>query len=273
MVPPPRTSTIVFASSHFSLTSISPLLQLTTLPSAPTAPRAQPPKGEGMRVFAKVLQLTAASVAVFYAIHAFAGKQPATMSKEWQEASNEYALVHITPVSPFRPQLGEVSAPAELDDANLSDYRKRRSTPSTASAKRVTKARASSRAPLPRSHRCTSCPTGNELISTPDGRRHPSHDLYVDLITSYSFHSHVRHVFVSEDGPPPVRAAVDCSILSFLASIGKCVYPVLCYNQCISFVAIEQELWCDIGYKIRVCVSVYVSLPIWRGLRSDSEPT
>ncbi|KAJ5457700.1 hypothetical protein N7475_009088 [Penicillium sp. IBT 31633x] len=55
-------------------------------------PRAQAPKGEGWRVFAKVTQLTLASVAIFYAIHAFAGKQPATMSKEWQEASNEYAL-------------------------------------------------------------------------------------------------------------------------------------------------------------------------------------
>ncbi|KAJ5496473.1 ATP synthase subunit beta mitochondrial [Penicillium fimorum] len=55
-------------------------------------PRAQAPKGEGLRVFAKVLQLTAVSVAIFYGIHSFAGKQPATMSKEWQEASNEYAL-------------------------------------------------------------------------------------------------------------------------------------------------------------------------------------
>jgi cytochrome c oxidase subunit 4 len=67
-------------------------------------PRAQSPKGEGWRIFGKVVQLTAASVAIFYAVHAFAGKQPATMSKEWQEASNEYALV-ISPLSnpPFRP--------------------------------------------------------------------------------------------------------------------------------------------------------------------------
>ncbi|KAJ5177591.1 Cytochrome c oxidase subunit IV family [Penicillium coprophilum] len=55
-------------------------------------PRAQAPKGEGLRVFFKVAQLTAVSVAIFYGIHAFAGKQPGTMSKEWQEASNEYAL-------------------------------------------------------------------------------------------------------------------------------------------------------------------------------------
>ncbi|KAJ5442473.1 Cytochrome c oxidase subunit IV family [Penicillium cf. griseofulvum] len=55
-------------------------------------PRAQAPKGEGLRVFFKVAQLTAVSVAIFYGIHSFAGKQPGTMSKEWQEASNEYAL-------------------------------------------------------------------------------------------------------------------------------------------------------------------------------------
>ncbi|EKV11084.1 Cytochrome c oxidase subunit V [Penicillium digitatum] len=62
-------------------------------------PRAQAPKGEGFRVFVKVTQLLVASVAVFYAAHAFAGKQPGTMSKEWQEASNEYAKKeHINPI-------------------------------------------------------------------------------------------------------------------------------------------------------------------------------
>lgn len=61
----------------------------------PHGPRAQPPKGEGWKIFFKVLQLTGASVLVFYAVHAFAGKQPATMSKEWQEASNEYAKVSV----------------------------------------------------------------------------------------------------------------------------------------------------------------------------------
>ncbi|CAG8094115.1 unnamed protein product [Penicillium salamii] len=55
-------------------------------------PRAQTPKGEGIRVLGKVAQLTAAAVAVFFTIHYFAGPKPGTMSKEWQEASNEYAL-------------------------------------------------------------------------------------------------------------------------------------------------------------------------------------
>lgn len=59
----------------------------------PHGPRAEPPKGEALKIFLKVAQLTAASVLVFYAIHYFAKPQPKTMSKEWQEATNEYALV------------------------------------------------------------------------------------------------------------------------------------------------------------------------------------
>jgi cytochrome c oxidase subunit 4 len=58
----------------------------------PHGPRAETPKGEGMKIFLKVTQLTVASFLVFYAIHYFAKPQPKTMSKEWQEASNEYAL-------------------------------------------------------------------------------------------------------------------------------------------------------------------------------------
>ncbi|KAL4807848.1 cytochrome c oxidase subunit IV-domain-containing protein [Aspergillus unguis] len=58
----------------------------------PHGPRSQPPKGEGLRIFGKVVQYCAVSVAVFYLVHAFAKPQPKTMSKEWQEASNEYAL-------------------------------------------------------------------------------------------------------------------------------------------------------------------------------------
>ena len=59
----------------------------------PHGPRSQPPKGESLKIFFKVAQLCAVSVGVFYIIHAFAKPQPKTMSKEWQEATNEYALV------------------------------------------------------------------------------------------------------------------------------------------------------------------------------------
>ncbi|KAL2010795.1 hypothetical protein VTN00DRAFT_3513 [Thermoascus crustaceus] len=57
----------------------------------PHGPRAEPPKGEGWKIFFKTMQLFVASVAIFYAIHLFARPQPRTMTKEWQEATNEYA--------------------------------------------------------------------------------------------------------------------------------------------------------------------------------------
>jgi cytochrome c oxidase subunit 4 len=56
-------------------------------------PRKETPKGEGWKIFSKVTQLVAASVAIFYSTRFFAGSPPRTMTKEWQEASNEYALV------------------------------------------------------------------------------------------------------------------------------------------------------------------------------------
>ncbi|KAL1847712.1 Cytochrome c oxidase subunit 5B, mitochondrial [Paecilomyces lecythidis] len=56
----------------------------------PHGPRAETPKGEGWRVFIKVSQLIAISFGIFYVVHLFARGQPKTMSKEWQEAANEY---------------------------------------------------------------------------------------------------------------------------------------------------------------------------------------
>lgn len=114
----------------------------------PHGPRAQPPKGEGWRIFFKVTQLTAASLLVFYAIHYFAKPMPKTMSKEWQEASNEYAKVSIAH--------GGLHTAREISDFLRSfverathtfvSCRRSRSTPFTA-------ARNSSRALPPRSHR------------------------------------------------------------------------------------------------------------------------
>ncbi|EAL91550.1 cytochrome c oxidase subunit IV family protein [Aspergillus fumigatus Af293] len=57
----------------------------------PHGPRAVPPKGESLRIFFKVAQLTLVSLALFYVIHLFAKPKPKTMTKEWQEATNEYA--------------------------------------------------------------------------------------------------------------------------------------------------------------------------------------
>ncbi|KAH8704013.1 cytochrome c oxidase subunit V [Talaromyces proteolyticus] len=54
-------------------------------------PRKETPKGEGWKVLSKVTQLVAVSVAIFYITRLFAKPPPRTMTKEWQEASNEYA--------------------------------------------------------------------------------------------------------------------------------------------------------------------------------------
>lgn len=49
---------------------------------------------------AKITQLLAVSVAVFYGIHLLAKPQPPTMTKEFQEASNEYAKVCFSLLPP-----------------------------------------------------------------------------------------------------------------------------------------------------------------------------
>ena len=107
----------------------------------PHGPRAEPPKGEGWRVFFKTMQLFAASLAIFYAIHLFARPLPRTMTKEWQEATNEYAKVRIALLS--LPRLFPVDALLTDHDPNSG----RRSNPSPVSAARDTAARVTSRAP------------------------------------------------------------------------------------------------------------------------------
>ena len=65
------------------------------------------PKGEGLKIFAKVLQLLLASFALVAVIRYFAKPAPRTLSKEWQEASNEYAKV--SGVNEFcRPSIREI---------------------------------------------------------------------------------------------------------------------------------------------------------------------
>ena len=212
-----------------------------------------------MKIFLKVTQLTIASVLVFYAIHYFAKPQPKTMSKEWQEASNEYARVcllsldvEMIPLAASE-SLGFLRTMSIELDRDMLTYvfsnSPRRSTPSTASARRATRARASSRAPLSRSHKWARCPIGDEQDSDigvgrsgfsvsqthPDSGIHsPGHGFYV-----------ARHVVddLTATGCP---IDTDLSCLSYFVlwptSIQKCVYPVLCYSQCISFVAIEKQV-------------------------------
>ncbi|KAI5285942.1 Cytochrome c oxidase subunit 5A [Ascosphaera acerosa] len=58
----------------------------------PHGPRAEIPKGEGWRQFGQVAKYLAISGLVFWTIRQFANKEkPKTMTKEWQEMSNEYA--------------------------------------------------------------------------------------------------------------------------------------------------------------------------------------
>ncbi|KAK2746216.1 Cytochrome c oxidase subunit 5A [Myotisia sp. PD_48] len=58
----------------------------------PHGPRAETPKGEGLRVVIQVLKYVLISAGVFYATRLLANPAPKTMTKEWQEATNEYAL-------------------------------------------------------------------------------------------------------------------------------------------------------------------------------------
>ncbi|GJC82263.1 cytochrome c oxidase polypeptide 5, mitochondrial [Colletotrichum liriopes] len=56
----------------------------------PHGPRAGTPAGETSRVFWGVVASVGASLAIFATIRAFAGAPPDTMTKEYQEASNEF---------------------------------------------------------------------------------------------------------------------------------------------------------------------------------------
>ncbi|EEQ33999.1 Cytochrome c oxidase subunit 5B, mitochondrial [Microsporum canis] len=57
----------------------------------PHGPRAETPKGEGAKIFIQVMKYVVISAGLFYATRLLAGAPPKTMTKEWQEATNEYA--------------------------------------------------------------------------------------------------------------------------------------------------------------------------------------
>ncbi|KAL8743043.1 MAG: hypothetical protein Q9190_004558 [Brigantiaea leucoxantha] len=56
----------------------------------PHGPRAEDPPGENWFVFKRVMMVIGVSTAVFIVIRQFARPPPKTMTKEWQEATNEY---------------------------------------------------------------------------------------------------------------------------------------------------------------------------------------
>ncbi|KEZ44734.1 hypothetical protein SAPIO_CDS2827 [Scedosporium apiospermum] len=55
----------------------------------PHGPRALDPPGEGKNLFFHTTLILAGCLAIFVAIRAFGGQPPESMTKEWQEASNE----------------------------------------------------------------------------------------------------------------------------------------------------------------------------------------
>nr|CAB76570.1 cytochrome c oxidase subunit V [Podospora anserina] len=56
----------------------------------PWGPRTEPPQGEGKKVFLYTVIGLGVTAAIFGTMRAFAKPAPATMTKEWQEATNEY---------------------------------------------------------------------------------------------------------------------------------------------------------------------------------------
>ncbi|KAI5309205.1 Cytochrome c oxidase subunit 5A, partial [Ascosphaera atra] len=57
----------------------------------PHGPRAETPKGEGWKQLYHVSWYLGITLLVFLGIRSFANPPPKTMSKEWQEMTNEYA--------------------------------------------------------------------------------------------------------------------------------------------------------------------------------------
>ena len=86
-------SRIVVANSCFQLTAY-------WIAFGPHGPRAQDPPGTNGRIFWGVVAGVTASVAIFGAIRLAAKPAPYTMTKEWQEASNEILKVSPGPSAP-----------------------------------------------------------------------------------------------------------------------------------------------------------------------------
>ncbi|OIW27813.1 cytochrome c oxidase subunit IV [Coniochaeta ligniaria NRRL 30616] len=56
----------------------------------PHGPRSEPPANEGRKVALYTAVAVGVSFVIFAAMRSFAGPAPHTMTREWQEASNEY---------------------------------------------------------------------------------------------------------------------------------------------------------------------------------------
>lgn len=97
----------------------------------PHGPRAETPPGEWGRVWLYTGAGVAFSAVLWLTVHSFARPPPKTMTKEWQEATNEYL---------------KVSSIEHRDASILTHCRGNESIPFTVSAAKATRARVSCKA-------------------------------------------------------------------------------------------------------------------------------
>lgn len=107
----------------------------------PHGPRALPPPDEGKKVFLYTAIGVGVSLALFATLRAFAKPAPYTMTKEWQEATNEYLKVR-------NRNLSEIQLASPVTNMLLSRNRAKTPTPLPVSRPRATLARATSSLPL-----------------------------------------------------------------------------------------------------------------------------
>ncbi|EDR06441.1 uncharacterized protein LACBIDRAFT_163585, partial [Laccaria bicolor S238N-H82] len=67
-------------------------------PHGPRTPTSQP--GDNLKIFLSTFALVGVAGVLFYAIRQYAAPPPKTLTKEWQEASNERALeMKLNPIT------------------------------------------------------------------------------------------------------------------------------------------------------------------------------
>lgn len=71
----------------------------------PHGPRAQTPPGEWTKIWLYTFAGVGVSLVIYFAVHSFAKPPPRTMTKEWQEATNEYLKVGYEAPFTTRPIL------------------------------------------------------------------------------------------------------------------------------------------------------------------------
>lgn len=85
----------------------------------PHGPRAQTPPGEGWKIVNYTLVGVAASAVLFFGTRYFARPPPRTLSKEWQEASEEYLRVRSINFHQAHEQIADTA----LETRIRTDYR------------------------------------------------------------------------------------------------------------------------------------------------------